>query len=238
MTVEVFPLNILGGAGKPPVTRVTDTFARGTLNPPGQVTWMHNVSVILPIINNITFGLAFCNGVNQIVLSNQPNGVISTYFSTLLLCVGLTTSAVYGLKQYCQSTFQGFANAGAFGACGNMVMGKFDGENGAASWYGIAFRTSGGNPVIERCVIASNILTNTILFTDSVAAVAGDVWRLSFDPSTNTVTGTKNGSVVYSAVDGSPLSGGIPGYNMRTVLDVSGNGAQIIMSNLDCGLGL
>ena len=219
------------------VTRVQDTFNRGTLNPPGTLIWQHNPLVILPDVDPICVGKASCPNTSVLNLSAQQSGAGSTgtYWTTILPCVGLTYSALNGQQQYCQATFKGFQGT-AFTACGNMVMATWNGED-SGQWYGIVHR-NGGLTAVEKASVASSLLGNTILFTD-VAPVIGDVWRLSFTPATNTLIATKNGVVVFNAVDStSPLSGGIPGFNMRSVNQLAGVPGGVLVSNADCGLGL
>lgn len=227
--------NFQGAA--PAVTRVVDSFNRATLNPVGLNTWMHVPFTIIPIANPLISGFAQCPNTGRILLSAQANGGggAGTYQSTILPCTGLTFSALNGKAQYCQSTFRGFVS-GSFTACGNMVMGSWDGIS-SGQWYGIVHR-NGGLTAVEKASVTGDVLGNTILFTD-IAPVAGDVWRLSFDPSSNTLTATKNGVVVYSAVDNvSPLTAGIPGYNLRSIGQAAGVTSGVLCSDLDCGLGL
>ena len=223
----------VGGA----VTQFSDTFNRGTLNPLGQNSWTHILQTLIPIANPFTYGTAFCNGASQIVLSGQGNGNAGA-IPTILPCTALTYSRLYGQTQFVQGTFQSLLNAVAI-AAGLMVNARWDGINGGAQWYGFNFSQT-GTPFLETFTVSGGVVGGGVLFTAPAGQVLGDVWRLSFNTSTNTLTLTKNGVVLYSQVQagGNLLTGGVPGLQMRTANSSAGNCNQVVMSNVSCGLGL
>jgi hypothetical protein len=237
MTVEVQPLNILGGAGKPPVTFLSDTFARGTLNPVGSMLYAPISSWIVPVINNVIIGLPQCNNTGQILLTTAPNGGgTATSVPMLIPCVGLTIPAVFGQQQFAQCTFNSLTNALAIGA-GLSIMGSWNNGLGIIQWYGLNF-SQATFAQYERVIInGSGVLSVTTLFTDGVAQAPGDVWRISFNPATNTNTVKKNGATVFNAVDGSPLSGGIPGFQVRVANQTAGVSNSANVGVFSCGIG-
>lgn len=243
MTVEVVPLNILGG-GAPPVILASDTFNRGTLNPAGSsggILWAPFIMGVIPISTPFLIAGATCQvGPPQgVVLSALGQTNPTDVWPIVLASTQFTPGLVWGKTQFSQCTYNSQTAIACSG--GPAVMVDFQGSPAATgSCYCLLF-VGGSATRLVRFNASGNAYTENDLIAPIPGDVshAGDVYRLSYNVATHLLTVTKNGSVLTTFTDNAgPLSSGVPGFAMGTVGQTAGVPGQIILQNWSGGLGL
>ena len=181
-------------------------------------------------------------------LGSNGNNALSQilWIPRLVINSSAGTSAptgVWGRNQFANLTFQSFATTSAFRiGVGCQAKCDFGGSVNEARGYYLVFRTSGGAFAavdVLKVIGGENEAGNTFtqLATSAVAPSAGDI--LELDASYNvsltscTLTYKKNGTVITSATDNSPLANiGYQGLIFLTNLGTT----TFNISNFACGV--
>jgi len=237
--VDVAPLNILGGVsgGVPAVTSFSDTFNRGTLNTSALPSvWVPTALIPVPATPNLNYGNFFATVGPPfgLVMAAVLSGTTSSASGSIMPCYGLTYALVNGKTQFAQATFQQLTASSGIDAA-HAIMISNNGQAGG-SWYGMQVHVTDGSMRVGKNVFSGGVLTQT-LAVNFGATTAGDVWRISFNTATNQLVVTKNGTVVSTQTDGSPLTAGIPGFGMVGLNSAGGSSGSVTMNNFSCGLG-
>lgn len=247
MTVEVSPLNVLGGAGLPPVTRFQDSFNRAS-GPLGQ-NWMQGCIAITPDVNNVSVGFFSITQatdlVTQALTGNNINTAGATTQMPAIACpIPLINNFVWGKTQYCQLTFKDYSSAsnmdmfiGCFVQPSALFNGYFMHANLHVPFIEIAkyspnAQNSPGSALNPSTLVAAPVNAN--------AFASGDVIRMSVDlvttPGSAIITLLVNGVQKAQVTDGVPLIGGVPGIGI-----IPGGGSLTTffhLINFDGGIGV
>jgi len=236
-------IKFLGGSD-PPVTQISDSCNRGTLNPAsGAPLWQGmQPLLILPFANPAEIAQATCGAAvdlgNAMSLTSFGSGNgPGVAYPAVMPCLGFTFAAVNGLTQFCQGTFVGKPNGQLMDGGPAIMINHANGANGPTTWYQMNYDSGTGTAGVVTCSVSGAVLSENTLF-HAGATVLGDVWRLSFNVATATLTCSKNGTVVNTQVDGSPLSGGVPGWAILFHGANGGNFGNCQWRNWVGGIGL
>ena len=237
--VDISPLNVLGATGSPRVLRVTDTFNRAALNPSGKPIWTEYIMFKLPVGTPYLIGgyggSTAPVGLNMTCLGQ--NNATSPY-PAVLQCIGLDSS-VWGKSQYMQATY--VQQSAVVMSAGPAVMVDVQGSiasNGAC--YAVLF-IGGPASRLVKMTGGSNLWTENSLVDPIPGDVPtnGDVYRIACQVgASNIITVKKNGVQIATFTDNTPLSTGLPGFTQSSIQQTAGVDGSVIMSNVDCGLGL
>jgi len=222
------------------VTRVQDSFNRGVLQPSGSLIWSVCNMNILPVTTPFAIGNAACQavGTGQMVLScyGQTNPLYSA--PAALQCIALTSRLLWGQTQYAQVKY--ISQLGNLSA-GPAVMVDVQGVNSGGGCYAILFIGPPGTRLVKM-VGGSSLWTESDLIAPIPGDVQsnGDVYRLSCQRqgASNFLTVTKNGTVIATFTDNTPLTTGVPGLTEVSLSIAAGVPGQLIVSAGDFGLGL
>lgn len=232
------PRITLFGGPSSAVTRVTDTFARGTLNAAGgPVLWQPTSLQIIPVTSPVNIGSPFCDGAGNIVLSGYGQNNPLTFYPTWMPCLGFTFSVVNGATQHAQAKFQGTANPTVGGNAGIAVFMTQNGQS-SGSCYILMFNNN-SQMTVQRCTVSGGVLGIVNLSAANFATAAvGDVLRLSCQAgSPNTLTVLQNGTQIFTTTDAT-FNSGVPGFCIETIALTAGLNLQIKFSNFDGGVGV
>jgi hypothetical protein len=208
MTVEVSPLNVLGGAGSPPVTHFEDTFNRAG----GQLggNWIQTISASTPTINPIdaaTFSIGTAADLAQAMICS----VVGTINPGMTYPSGLLAAPIYmsnfGRSQFSEWQMVRMDRVGANDAFGGpSVLLKNDGQQaignekqGLNGYYILVFASDKSYQLNRgNGFVATNLTSGA-----AATFTANDIIRLEarINPSDVTLKVVKNGATINTFVD-------------------------------------
>jgi hypothetical protein len=245
MTIDIRTLNINRG-GTPPVTSFSDSGGSQSSGGALGQNWFAGISYYTPFSTPI--GLSILSRGNAIVdglpaIIGTPGGSASP--NTVYDSIGVPIpifSSVWGKSQFVQFTFIEYS-----GVTNNTFFGGFLFYQPSAVLNG--YRMSANLHVANSITIVkfapngtngigSNLTSSVLINNAGLGGISsfsnGDIIRLSGDtsvPGQITVSLRVNGVLKGSAVDGSPLVGGLPAYYVEM-----GTG-QVSIRTFSAGLG-
>ena len=248
MTVEIFPLNALGGAAGVVVPTFLNDPMTGVTGPLG-FNYIQTVSPTTPIVDPITSGtysIGVCADAQQgMIVSNVGTGNPGSSWSGGFIVAPLYISC-FGQTQFCEFKIVAISRVGANDSVhGPAIFQSNPGQQAVGSEqkglfsYKLNIRASDLSYFVGR----GNAAVGVQLITGGAGSwAAGDVCRLSgqVNPGDITLRVTKNGVLFATAVDNSAgrFSTGGPGF-FSNLFDNSAGGSMISQwRNFRGGLGL